>query len=153
MPAKKYRVKLTEDERVRLKELVFTGKAMAYKRIHAQVLLSADEISEAGRSHDEDIAKSLQIGTATVGRIRQRFVEQGLDAALERKPQENRRAKKLDGEREAFLIATACSPAPEGRKSWTLQLLVNSLIDGGIVETISDETVRQTLKKTNLNLG
>ena len=147
MPAKKYRVKLTEDERVQLKELVFTGKAMAYKRVHAQVLLSADEVSEAGRSNDEDIAKSLQIGTATVGRIRQRFVEQGLDAALECKPQENRRAKKPDGEREAFLIATACSPAPEGRKSWTLQLLVNHLIDGGIVETISDETVRQTLKK------
>lgn len=150
MPAKLYRVKLTENERIQLKDLVFKGKAAAHKRLHAQVLLSSDETAEAGGKKDKDISNHLQIGVATVERIRQRFVEQGIEAALERKVQENRRRKKLNGDDEAFLIATACTEAPEGHKSWTLRLLSDSLVENEIVETISHETVRQVLKKNEL---
>lgn len=153
MPAKKYKVKLTANEKLQLKEMVFKGKVAAYKRIHAQILLSADQSSDGPGCKDADIANSLHIGTATVERVRRRFVEEGLEAALERRPQEKRREKKLDGEQEAFLIATACSQAPEGRQSWTLRLLVDHLIDNKIVETISHETVRQALKKTTLSPG
>jgi transposase len=153
MPVKRYRVKLTDDERVQLKKWVSTGKSAAYKRMHAQVLLLADEASAAGGHKDQDIVDALQIGTATVCRIRRRFVEHGLQAALERKPQKNRRARKLDGQGEAFLIATACSQAPPGRSAWTLRLLADRLIECEVVETISHEAVRQVLKKTHLNPG
>ena len=88
-----------------------------------------------------------------MARVRCRFVEQGLEAALNRQVQQNRRAKKLDGQAEAFLVATACSEAPAGRSSWTLKLLADRLVACEIVDSISTETVRKTLKKTNLNLG
>ena len=98
---------------------------------------------------DEEIARSLQIGNATVERVRRRCVEEGVEAALGRKEQLRRRQKKLDGLGEAHLIALACGEPPEGRAGWTLQLLAEC----EIVESISTETVRQTLKKTNSNLG
>ena len=111
---------------------------------------------------DQEIARALQVGTATVERVRRRCVEEGVSAALGRKEQLNRRRKKLDGQGEAHpvsstgqaLIALACSPPPEGRVSWTLQMLADGLLADGlveceIVESISDETVRRTLKKTN----
>ena len=98
---------------------------------------------------DEDIARSLQVGRATVERVRRRCVEEGLERALGRKEQLNRRRKRLDGQGEAHLIALACGEPPKGRASWTLQLLANGLVEREIVESISSETVRQTLKKTN----
>ena len=101
---------------------------------------------------DEEIARSLQIGNATVERVRRRCVE-GVEAALGRKEQLRRRQKKLDGLGEAHLIALACGEPPEGRAGWTLQLLADRLVECEIVESISTETVRQTLKKTNSNLG
>ncbi len=153
MVTKKYRVTLTEEERATLKGLVSSGKAAARKITHARILLLTDENSEAGKNTDESIIKALQVGDTTVARVRRRFVEQGLESALNRQVQLNRRAKKLDGQGEAFLVATACSAAPEGRTSWTLKLLAERLVECHIVDSISPEAVRQTLKKTNLSLG
>ena len=102
---------------------------------------------------DEDIARSLQIGSATVARVRRRCVEEGIEAALGRREQLNRRQKKLDGSGEAHLIALACGEPPEGRAGWTLKLLADRLMERELVESISRETVRQTLKKTNSSPG
>ena len=153
MPAKKYRVKLTEQERDHLTRLISQGKIAARKLTHAQILLHADEASKTGSLKDRDIAKAVHISQLTVERVRRRFVEEGIDCALNPKVQKRRRPKKLDGEAEAFLIATACSSAPEGRSNWTLQLLADRLVECEIVDSISGECVRQTLKKMNLNLG
>ena len=149
MPAKKYRVNLTQEERNSLIELTSRGKSAARKLIHAQILLHADEASPDGSLKDTDIAQAIHTSRLTVERVRQRFVLEGLDSALNPKVQARRKPKKLDGEAEAFLIATACSPAPEGRSDWTLQLLADRLIACDIVDTISSECVRQTLKKMN----
>ena len=153
MPAKKYRVRLSEEEREELKGLVTRGRAAAYKQTHARILLLCDESQGKGAMRDEDIARSLQIGMATVGRVRQRCVEEGVEAALGRKEQLKRREKRLDGAGEAQLIALACGEPPEGRASWTLKLLADRLVEREIVERISAETVRQTLKKTNSSPG
>ena len=150
---KKYRVKLSAEEREELKAMVSKGRSAAYKQTHARILLLGDEAQEGGAMKDEDIARSLQVGRATVGRVRRRCVEEGLEWALGRKEQLNRRRKRLDGQGEAHLIALACGEPPEGRASWTLQLLANGLVEREIVESISSETVRQILKKTNLSLG
>ena len=153
MPAKKYRVQLNMEERQELKGLVSRGRAAAYKQTHARILLLGDEAQEGGAMKDEEIARSLQIGSATVGRVRRRCVEEGVEAAVGRKEQLRRRQRKLDGSGEAHLIALACGEAPEGRADWTLQLLADRLVECEIVESISTETVRQTLKKTNSSPG
>ncbi len=150
---KKYRVQLTEEEQQELRALVSKGRAAAYQQTHARILLLSDEVQGAGDMKDEDIARSLQVGTATVERVRRRCVEEGVEAALGRKEQLNRRPKKLDGQGEAHLVALACAEPPQGRVSWTLKLLADRLVEGEIVESISPETVRQTLKKTNSSLG
>ena len=152
MPAKKYRVQLNVEERRELKDLVSRGRAAAYRQTHARILLLSDEAREGRAMKDEEIAR-LQIGNATVERVRRRCVEEGVEAALGRKEQLRRRQKKLDGLGEAHLIALACGEPPEGRAGWTLQLLADRLVECEIVESISTETVRQTLKKTNSNLG
>ncbi len=149
MSARKYRVQLTEEERQELKALVSRGRAAAYRQTHARILLLSDEAQGDGAMKDEEIARSLQIGSATVERVRRRCVEEGVEAALGRREQLRRRPKKLDGSGEAHLIALACSDPPEGRASWTLKLLVDRLVEREIVASISPETVRQTLKKTN----
>ena len=153
MPAKKYRVRLSEEERQELKGLVSRGRTAAYRQTHARILLLSDEVQGNGAMRDEDIARSLQIGSATVERVRRRCVEEGLKRALGRKEQLTRRAKKLDGHDEAQLIALACSQPPEGRASWTLQLLADRLVECEIVDSISRETVRRTLKKTHSSPG
>ena len=147
---KKYRVKLSAEEREELKAMVSKGRSAAYKQTHARILLLGDEAQEGGAMKDEDIARSLQVGRATVERVRRRCVEEGLERALGRKEQLNRRRKRLDGQGEAHLIALACGEPPKGRASWTLQLLANGLVEREIVESISSETVRQTLKKNQL---
>ena len=149
MSAKKYRVQLTTEERQELKALVSRGRAAAYRQTHARVLLLSDEAQGDGAMKDEEIARSLRIGSATVERVRRRCVEEGVEAALGRKEQLRRRPKKLDGSGEAHLIALACGEPPEGRAGWTLKLLADRLVEWEIVESISPETVRQTLKKTN----
>ena len=150
---KKYRVKLSGEEREELKAMVSRGRCAAYRQTHARILLLGDEAQEGGAMKDEEIARSLQVGRATVERVRRRCVEEGLERALGRKEQLNRKRKRLDGEGEAHLIALACGEPPEGRASWTLQLLADRLVEGEIVASISHETVRQTLKKTSLSLG
>ena len=153
MSAKKYRVKLTAEERQELKALVSRGRAAAYKQTHARILLLSDEAQADGPMKDEGIARSLQIGSATVERVRRRCVEEGVAAALGRKRQLKRRPKRLDGQGEAHLIALACGEPPEGRTGWTLKLLADRLVECAIVDRISPETVRQTLKKTNSSPG
>ena len=146
---KKYLVKLTQEEQQELKALVSRGRAAAYKQTHARILLLSDENQAEGPKKDEEIARFLKVGRATVERVRRRCVEDGLERALGRREQLNRRRKKLDGQGEAHLIALACGEPPEGRVSWTLKLLADRLVECEIIESISTETVRQTLKKTN----
>lgn len=153
MPAKKYRVRLATEERDYLKQLIRKGKTSARKITHAQILIHADEARAKGALKDADIAQAIHVSRLTVERVRKRFVEEGMEAALNPKVQARRRPKKLDGKAEAFLVATACSAAPEGRRDWTLQLLADRLVECEIVDSISGETVRQALKKTPLNRG
>ena len=153
MSAKKYRGTLSPEEQQELKRLVTRGKAAAYKQTHARILLLSDENQAEGGMKDVEIARSLQVGTATVERVRRRWTEEGLARGLGRKEQVNRRPRKLDGTGEAQLVALACSQAREGRANWTLQLLADRLVEREIVQSISAETVRNTLKKTNSSLG
>jgi transposase len=150
---KKYIVTLTDDERGELSELARCGKAAAYKITHARILLKADA-SEGGPAwQDQEIADALDVGTATVERLRRRFVEDGLEAALGRKKQLNRRPPVLDGAAEARLVALACSAPPEGRACWTLRLLADKLVELEVVGAVSYETVRRTLQKTRSSRG
>jgi transposase len=150
---KKYIIELTGEERQTLKRLVSAGKASARKLNHARILLKADSSSEGPNWQDSKISLALDVGTATVERVRKRFVQEGLEAALNnRKP--NRQYKhKLDGEGEAHLIALACSEAPQGYQRWTLKLLADRMVQLGYIDNLSYETVRRTLKKTSLSLG
>ena len=150
---KKYRVHLGEEEQEELRALVRKGRAAAYKQTHARILLLSDENQAEGAMKDQDIARSLGVGVSTVERVRRRCVAEGVEAALGRKEQVNRRQKRLDGSGEAHLIALACSQPPEGRSSWTLKLLADGLVEREIVESISAETVRNTLKKTRSSPG
>lgn len=147
---KKYIVRLTDEERNQLKAFVKKGKGAAYKIKHANILLSVD-VDGPGLS-PAAVAKALHCHQNTVYNVRQRFVEKGLEAALERKKQEKpSRKRKLDGEQEAKLVAIACSKAPAGRSRWTLKLLANELVALNVVDSICDQTVRRTLKKMNLS--
>ena len=153
MMVKRYRVRLSEEEQQGLRSLVSKGRAAAYKQTHARILLLCDENQADGAMKDEEIARALKLGTATVERVRRRGVEEGLEAALGRRQQLNRRQRKLDGAGEAHLIALTCSQPPEGRAGWTLRLLADQLVECEIVDSISTEAVRQTLKKTNSSPG
>ncbi len=147
---KKYIVRLTEGERAALGQLVSKGKAAARKRTHAQVLLKADAGEHGPAWTDEQIVEAFELGSRTVQSIRKRFVEEGLDAAIERKKQSRlSRQRVLDGEKEAKLVAVCCSEAPAGRTRWTLRMLGDELVRLEIVDSISYETIRQTLKKTS----
>ena len=150
---KKYIVELTEEERERLKELVSKGKAAARKIQHAQVLLKADGAPSGPAWKDRQIAETFSLSVRTVERVRERFVEHGLEDALTRRQRTRSRRRRLDGEGEARLVVLACSKAPDGRKRWTLQLLADKLVELEVVDHIVPETVRQTLKKTKPNLG
>jgi len=151
---KKYKVTLTPDERESLQALVSAGRAAAQKLAHARILLKADAAAGGPAWADERIAEAVEVSRATVERVRQRFVEHGLEAALVRKKQDRpSRARALDGRGEARLIALACSAAPGGRASWTLQLLADKLVELRVVDAISGETVRQVLKKTRSSRG
>jgi len=147
---KKYIVRLTGPEKAQLQQLVFRGNVAARKRMHAQVLLKADAGPLGAAWTDSQIIDAFDIGIRTVETIRKRFVEEGLDAAVHRKKQcRPSRQRVLDGEKEAKLVALCCSKAPAGRTRWTLRMLADRLVRLEVVETISHETVRQTLKKTS----
>ncbi len=146
---KKYVIRLSEEERSRLTALVSRGKVAARKRLHAQVLLKADVGAAGPGWADLKIAEALGIGERTIEAIRKRCVEEGLDAALDRKPQcRPSRQRILDGAKEAQLVALCCGKVPAGQGRWTLRLLADELVRLEIVDSISHETVRQALKKT-----
>jgi transposase len=147
MPKKLYIVNLTHDERQQLFDLVKKGRASARQLNRAHILLQAHD-----GATDETIAASLHVGRATVERTRKRFVEGNLARALNEDPRAGP-APKLDAKQEAWLIATACSMPPEGQKRWTMQLLADQMVQLKQVESISDETVRRTLKKTHSSRG
>jgi transposase len=154
MPEKKYLVTLTADERGHLDALVRRGKASALVLTRARILLKADQANGGPAWDDARIAGALDVGERTVSRVRQRFVERGFEACLRRKPQDKpSRERKLDGAAEARLIAVACSKPPGGRAEWTMQLLADKLVELGVVEAVSDETVRRAMKKTPSSRG
>jgi transposase len=147
--AKKYRVTLSAAERDELTALISKGKAAARKLAHARVLLQVDESASGSAGTDEQTAQALNLSTRTVERVREHFVEQGLAAALLPQPSTRRYERALDGVQEAQLIALACSAPPEGKSRWTLRLLAEQAVELKIVDTVSCESVRQALKKTN----
>ena len=153
MSAKKYHVSLTEAERTELLRLSKSQRHSERERKRARILLLADEAKEGGADKDAAIAQQVKVAPLTVTRTRQRFAERGLHKSLAHKDQETRKARVLDGEAEAFLIATTCSMPPEGQKRWSLRLLKDALIEQQIVDAIGKETVRQTLKKMRSNRG
>lgn len=148
---KKYHVTLTPEERVELERLIRRGRAAARKLTHARILLKCDEnAGGATTPGDPDVAEALEVGHATVARVRRRFVEEGLEAALVPKPAARVYARKLDGDGEARLVALACSHPPRGRNRWTLRLLADRMVMLGHAEDgLSYETVRRALKKTS----
>jgi transposase len=143
----KYVVRLTEDERCHLDGLINKGKVGAEKRRRAQILLKADAGDEGSGFTDREIAEALDVGLATVHRVRQAYVEQGFEAVFSRKPKCRHRPRILDGAAEAQLVVLTCSPAPEGFARWTLQLLANRIVELEIVPSISVSTIHRTLKK------
>ena len=150
---KKYVVELTKEERERLLKLIRAGEAPARMLNRARILLKADRGERAGDGPapgDREIAGMLETSSATVGRVRERFFRQGLDAALERSVPDRVYKRAFDGRAEARLIALACSEAPEGRDRWSMRLLADKAVELGIVEEpVSHETVRKALKKTS----
>jgi len=144
---KRYIVELTDEERMELRHLINRGKSAARKVRRAQVLLLADE----GKT-DQQISEAAFVAVTTVGRLRKRFVEEGLEAALSEQPRPGA-APKLQGKDTAMLVALACSDPPQGRQRWTLQLLADRLVELKVVDAISDESVRRTLKKTRSSRG
>lgn len=149
---KLYYVTLTDEERTILKDLISTGKTQGYRIRHAQILLKLDEIPENAGWTQARIGEAYRANVTTVSHIAKRFVLEGLESALGRKEQVNR-YRKVDGEVEARMLAIACSKAPEGRERWTLQLIADEMVRLGVVDSISDTAVLDTLKKTNLSLG
>ncbi|RYD87187.1 MAG: helix-turn-helix domain-containing protein [Sphingobacteriales bacterium] len=150
---KKYRVTLTTAEREQLTTLVSKGKAAARVLTHARVLLKTDEAEGGPAWTDTAVCAALDVGLCTVMRVRERFVEQGLDAALRPRPSSYVQPRKLDGHLEAQLITLACSEAPEGHSRWTLRLLAERFVQLGHLAEVSHETIRQTLKKTSSSRG
>ncbi len=150
---KKYIVTLTPEERRTLQEMLSRGKAAARKLMHARVLLKADAASDGPGWDDQAIAEGLDVGRATVERVRKQFVVEGLEAALERRKPRRQYARALDGDGEAHLVALACQEPPEGRSRWTLRLLADRMVELEYVDQLSYQTVRRTLKKTNSSRG
>lgn len=144
---KKYVVRLSNSERTQLRTLIRKGEASARLLARARVLLLADE----GHT-DDQIAASVHVGTTTIERLRRRFTQDGLEHTLHDRPRPGG-TPKLDGKQEALLVALTCSEPPDDRPHWTMQLLADRLVAIGVVETISDETVRRVLKKTNSSRG
>ena len=145
---KKYVARLSKAERIQLSAMVRKGKAAAYRIRHANILLKVD--ADGPDWTDEDTAAAFGCHVNTVANLRRRLVEHGLDAALERKPQDSpSRERVFDGKAEARLIATACGEPPQGRAKWTLQLLADRMVELKVVESVSPKTVERTLKKTN----
>jgi hypothetical protein len=149
----KYVVKLTASEYAHLHALLRAGSSAAVTLAHARVLLKADQAASGPAWPDAKIAEALDVSLSTIHRVRQAFVAEGLEAALYRKRPTGRQYRKLDGAQEAQLVALACSPPPAGRAGWTLKLLADRLVELEVVDAISPECVRSTLKKTTSSRG
>jgi hypothetical protein len=149
----KYAVRLSEVERARLRTLVGSGVAPARTLAHARILLKADQGEGGAAWADAAIAGALEVHPATVARVRRAYVEGGLAAALTRKSPDRVYARALDGAAEARLVALACSEPPDGRERWTLRLLADELVRLEVVDALSHETVRRTLKQTASSPG
>jgi transposase len=147
MPIKKYRIDLQEREREQLLQIISSGHSGARKISRSHILLKADE-----GHNDREIAESLNSSIPTVERVRRRFVEEGLEAALEERPRPGA-ARKLNGKEEAYLVALACSPAPQGHSRWTLRCLADKVVELELTDSICHETVRRILKKTISSRG
>jgi transposase len=153
MPAKIYKVTLTKEERQELSALVRKGKGEARRLTRARILLLADENQNGEAWKDAEIAKALGVHVSTVERIREKCVEEGIESALSHARPKRQRSKVLDGSGEAHLVQLACSQAPDGHERWSLRMLADKLIELEVVETVSGETVRTTLKKMNSSPG
>jgi transposase len=149
----KYVVRLTARQRRELERMARSGKHAARTLVHARILLKVDAAGGGPGWDDGTTAEALDCGASTVARVRRKFADGGLDAALHRKRPTGRQYRKLDGRQEARLVALACSPAPDGRARWTLKLLADKLVELEVVDAVSDETVRRTLKKTRSSRG
>src|SRR5215472_4628240 len=147
----KFIVRLTAEQRQQLEQLAATGKRSAATITRARILLKADADTDGWP--DDRVAEALDISAATVARIRKKFVQQGLEAAVHRKRPTGRQYRKLDGAQEARLAAVACSPPPEGQARWTMKLLADKLVELEVVEAIDPATVWRTLKKTRSSRG
>ena len=148
-----YRVALTEEQRAELRTMVGSGVAPARTLTRARVLLKADHGEGGPGWSDAAVAGALDVHPSTVQRIRRRFVAEGLAAALERKRPDRVYARRLDGRQEAHLVALACSAPPDGHARWSLRLLADELVRLEVVEAVSHEAVRRTLKKTRSSRG
>jgi transposase len=146
----RYAVDLTDNERAELREIISKHKTKRSTILNAYILLKADR--SCGWTN-EDIAVAYEVSTKKVEQLKNRFVEDGFEAALSRKPVTNAHRRKITGDEEAHLIALCCSQAPEGHARWTLRMLAEKMVELDIVDSLSHETVRQTLKKMHLNLG
>ena len=145
--SKKYVVRLSSEERNQLENLVSRGKVAGYKRLNAQILLKADISEEGAAWRDTKISEAFAVTVRTVENIRRRLIEGGLEAAIGRAKRSKGSSTKLDGEQEAHLVALTCSEPPAGQARWSLRLLADKMVELNYAETISHETVRQTLKK------
>jgi len=151
---KRYIVRLSAEEQSQLKKLVSSGRAPARIYTRAHILLKADQSNESPAWSDERISEAFNVKVLTVQRIRKQLVEEGFDAVISRRDYHQKVSRrKVDGDLEARLITIACSQAPQGRARWTLQMLADSVVELGWIDSISRETVRRTLKKTKLSLG
>lgn len=153
MPKKKHHIRLSSKEREQLETILRKGKASAHRQCHARILLLADTQGPEGGWSDAQIARAAQTSIPTVERVRRVCVEHGLERALERKDPDRPYERKLDGKGEAQLLALCCGAAPQGHARWTLRLLAARLVELEVVEEISHETVRRTLKKTSSSRG
>ncbi len=149
----RYIVTLTQTQRQQLQDLISAGIGPARTLAHARILLKADQGDQGPGWKDADVAAALEVSHPTIGRVRQRFSRSGLEAALHRRPPNRQYQRKLDGSQEAHLVAVACSTPPEGQGRWTLRLLANRMVELEQVDSLSYETVRQVLKKTNSSPG
>jgi hypothetical protein len=146
---KRYVVRLEVEERAWLEQLVRTGKAAALRIRHANILLAVDESDAGAKLKDTQVAQAFGVAVRSIESLRKRFVEEGLDAALERRQQVRPSVERMfDGEKEAQLVAVACGPKPQGRARWTLELLAERVVALKIVDQCSPQTIMRTLKKT-----
>lgn len=148
-----YKVTLTKEERDQLKAVISKGRHSSLQYRNACILINCDEGSYGEKVPNEQIAQVLQINTKTVERLKERFVEEGFEACIDRKPYPQKKEIKADGDFEAHLVALSCSQTPEGYTRWSLRMLADKMIELKYVDNVSHETIRQVLKKTKLSHG